>query len=348
MAAINSEQVAPTAILYQNSDFVGSLTQASTGGGLALSGQSEYIDKLSESDQKDRGLSGDAKLGGKIPGLAEAGGGVSGSRLRTIGTAEEHHRRHQLDMSYDISYYFHQLRARLAQQTRNVTDLTNAESLTTGDLVTFTGRLQPDPISALLDIASPELAAAVAQFMARRGRLQVTSDTYDLDKIRASWERAEHSAATNADLTRAVTEAIHTDFRRGSTVEFHSEITSGLTGIVVCEREHFVTADPDRLLDGEFTVFGKAVTSPESNVPILRKNKFLRRLSHEWVAWLLDQLKVAASSAEQDDSFRKFVANLRGDETDPDTGTDIPPIDMDFPAVISGQSFVVLPVAIYA
>lgn len=336
---------APVAIVYQNSDFVGSLTQAVTGGGLAQSGETEFTDGTNASNELEKGF--DAEVSGEVQALSVANlaGRLGGKRARIAGTSEEHLRRHRLDMSYDISYHLHRLRSLLASQTRTVTDMASADGLVTGNIVTFTGRLEPDPISAVLDIASPELTAEIARYVARRKRLQVTGDDFDVEELRASWESTEQSATTNADLARAVTSALHTDFRRSTTIEYHATISDGLTGIVVCENEHFVTADPDRLLDGEFTVLGKVVTSPETDTPILRKNKLLRRLSPQWVAWLFDQIG-SNDYFERDESYQSFLSTISSEGDD--EPEEAPPIDLKFPATIKGVSFVVLPVAIFA
>lgn len=336
---------APVAIVYQNSDFVGSLTQAVTGGGLAQSGETEFTDGTNASNELEKGF--DAEVSGEVQALtvANLAGRLGGKRARIAGTSEEHLRRHRLDMSYDISYHLNRLRSLLASQTRTVTDMASADGLVTGNIVTFTGRLEPDPISAVLDIASPELTAEIARYVARRKRLQVTGDDFDVEELRASWESAEQSATTNADLARAVTSALHTDFRRSTTIEYHATISDGLTGIVVCENEHFVTADPDRLLDGEFTVLGKVVTSPETDTPILRKNKLLRRLSPQWVAWLFDQIG-SNDYFERDESYQSFLSTISSEGDD--EPEEAPPIDLKFPATIKGVSFVVLPVAIFA
>ncbi|WFN93808.1 DUF6414 family protein [Gordonia sihwensis] len=339
-------QRVPVAIVYQNSDFVGSLIQAVTGGGLAQSGETEFTDGTDSSHESQNGFDAQASGGIQAPGVANVAGRLGGKRARTTGTSEEHRRRHRLDMSYDISYHFHQLRSMLADQTKTVADTASATGLVTGDIVTFTGRLEPDPISAVLDIASPELAAEIARYVARRKRLQVTGDDFDVDELRASWESAEQSATTNADLARAVTSALHTDFRRRTTIEYHATIGDALTGIVVCENEHFVTADPDRLLDGEFTVLGKVVTSPETNTPVLRKNKLLRRLNPQWVAWLFDQIG-SNDHFERDESYQSFLSTISA-EDDGDETAEVPPIDLNFPAIIEGVSFVVLPIAIFA
>ncbi|MFT3662551.1 MAG: hypothetical protein QM809_14585 [Gordonia sp. (in: high G+C Gram-positive bacteria)] len=338
-------QNAPAAIVYQNSDFVGSLTQAVTGGGLAQSGETEFTDGTNSSSDLEKGFDAQGSGEVKLPGAASLTGRLGGKRARTVGTSEEHHRRHRLEMSYDISYHLHQLRSLLAEQTKTVSSKASAEGLVTGDIVTFTGRLEPDPISAVLDIASPDLAAEIARYVARRKRLQVTGDVFDVEELKASWESAEQSATTNADLARAVTSALHTDFRRNTTIEYHATIADGLTGIVVCENEHFVTADPDRLLDGEFTVLGKVVTSPETDTPVLRKNKLLRRLNPQWVAWLFDQIG-SNDYFESDESYQNFLSTISVDGDD--EPEEVPPIDLKFPAIIEGVSFVVLPVAIFA
>jgi hypothetical protein len=94
--AMTEPQRVPAAIVYQNSDFVGSLTQAVTGGGLAQSGETEFSDGTGRSDDSEKGF--DAHAGGEFqaPAVAKLAGDFGGKRARTLGTSEEHRRRHRL------------------------------------------------------------------------------------------------------------------------------------------------------------------------------------------------------------------------------------------------------------
>lgn len=264
---------------------------------------------------------------------------ISGNADRSIMEKEARSRRLRVDVSYDIALHLHRLHDALGDQTTVVEN--DDAHIEVGDIVKFTGTFSPDPVSAVLDIASPELVAEITRFITRSGRPTVTDEFFDIDKLKAQWESIELQAAARSDLARAVTTALHTDFRRGATIEFHCEIADGLTGVVVCEAEHFVTADPDRLLDGEFTVFGKVISPPEDDVHILRKNKILRRVDSDFLGWMFETITDGVERANGG-QLTQFARQFDRD-SDP-----APAIDLHFPAVIEGRSFAVLPIAIYA
>ncbi|MBM4574967.1 hypothetical protein GS896_25715 [Rhodococcus hoagii] len=331
--------IAPPVVVYQNSDFVGSLTQAVTNAGLARSGQAEFQHDHERGEARGRGRK--AQLGAKAqaPLLGDLSVDVGANSDRSTTEKEARSRRLRVDVSYDIALHLHRLHDALDAQT-TVVEHGDAE-IGVGDIVKFTGTFGPDPVSAILDIASPELVAEITRFIARSKRPAVTGEFFDIDQLKGQWEYIEQQATARADLARAVTTALHTDFRRETTIEFHCTIAEGLTGVVACEAEHFVTADPDRLLDGEFTVFGKVISPPEDNVHILRKNKFLRRIDPDFLGWMFDTVSDGVDQANDGqvmDFARRFSRAV-----DP-----APPIDLHFPSVIEGRSFAVLPIAIYA
>ncbi|MCA1007257.1 hypothetical protein LCL87_16160 [Rhodococcus hoagii] len=326
-------------VVYQNSDFVGSLTQAATNTGLARTGEEEFQHGLERGETRGRGSK--AQLGGKAqaPFVGGVSVDVGGNSDRSRTESEARSRRLRVDVSYDIALHLHRLHDALGDQTAVVENAD--DDIGVGDIVKFTGTFGPDPVSAVLDIASPELVAEITRFVSRSKRPAVTEDFFDIDKLKGQWEYIEQQATARSDLARAVTAALHTDFRRDATIEFHCEIAAGITGVVVCEAEHFVTADPDRLLDGEFTVFGKVITPPEDNVHILRKNKFLRRIDPDFLGWMFETITDGVERAN-DGQLNRFARQFdRNSKT-------APPIDLHFPAVIEGRSFAVLPIAIYA
>ena len=81
-------------------------------------------------------------------------------------------------------------------------------------------------------------------------------DGADFDVIRAHAEKMRVDAEAKGSFSRAIAAAVQADARQSTTREYYARIASdtALTAIAVCEREHFITADLDRLLDGTFTV----------------------------------------------------------------------------------------------
>ena len=103
--------------------------------------------------------------------------------------------------------------------------------------------------------------------------------------------------------------------------------------MVACESSAFITADPDRLLDGEFKVFGKVISKARHDVSIFDRSKILARIQAGALGPISDQLeKISEHEAK----------GMAGEET---TIGEL--IDFSLPAQIKGWSFGVLPVAIY-
>jgi hypothetical protein len=332
----------PYVIVYQNPDFVGSLYQGFTNDGLPNSTQFETADGSEQARTGKDTAKGnfDAKL--SVPGVGSVGGGLGAGQETSGREAWTASRRQRVEVSRDSALYLHQLHAGLAGVTRTVHANEGAADLEVGSFVKFQGKFRPDPIGALLDLCSPDAVAAVTRFAVRNAkRPQVMEDGWSIDDLKARWELAEQEATTRADLARTIAGAVHTDFRRGSTVELHCKIGDSLTALVVCETEHFVTADPDRPLDGEFTVFGKVISRPERDVPVFKKNKFLSRMDNDWVKSIFAQVTSKMKESFNDDMSLSAFLPIAED------GGTRPPFDLDFPAVIEGLSFSVLPIAIY-
>ncbi|MFI6031640.1 DUF6414 family protein [Amycolatopsis magusensis] len=332
----------PRVIVYQNADFVGSLYQSATNDGLPNSSEVETTNTVDASKTGTKTGKAGVNASVNIPS-AKLGGELSGGGDSATKDARTWTQRQRVAMSRDIALYLHSLHTLLDESTRTVDSVT-AGNLAPGDLVKFQGTFRQDPISALLDLCSPDAVAEVTRYTVRKTKLPRIDGDWDIERVKAQWEVAEQEATTKADLARTVTSALHTDFRRGTTTEFHCEIETELTALVACEAEHFVTADPDRPLDGAFTVFGKVITRPERHVPIFRKNKFLHRMNSAWVDSLFSQLTTLMKrTAESDENMRRFLRITNDDDRETP-----PPFDLEFPATIPGLSFTVLPIAIYA
>ncbi|MDS0134665.1 MULTISPECIES: hypothetical protein [unclassified Amycolatopsis] len=337
-----SDEQARYVIVYQNADFVGSLYQSATNDGLPNSSQIETTEASDQARTSTNSGKGSAKAAVSLPGITKLEANLGGGRDSSTKNSLSSSRRYRVEVSRDIALYLHHLHLLLDSSTRVIDSSVNIEELDAGTLVKFRGSFRPDPISALLDLGSPNLVAEITRFSVRQSsRPKLVEDSWDIDKLKSQWELAEQEATTKADLARTIADAVRTDFRRGTTTEFHCKINEALTALVVCEAEHFITADPDRPLDGEFTVFGKVITRPERDVPIFRKNKLLSRMNQDWVqsifSQITDTMKKSVNEGAIPEALKKKSTN----------GKTPPPFDLDFPATIEGLSFTVLPIAIY-
>lgn len=329
----------PHVVIYQNPDFVGALLQELLNEGLLVSGESESTRK--DSSQRTRNKSGGVNLSAKaaLPVAGGIDGSLDGLLGKTSNDGTETAAIARRQYSYDLAYYLQLLKQRLVGQIIEIDEEENAAGLVGGEIVVFTGRFRANEINAILDIATPDLVAAATKFLARSSaRPHVDNDDFDIARLKYDWEAAEQEATRQADLAYAATRALRTDFRSDSTREFYCELGGNLTAVTVCDATHFVTDDQDRLLDGRFTVLGKVTTPLEEDVPVLSRNKILRRLNPDFVESVFDQLTDAVGSSVPD---QQQIRNLL------DSETDLPPVDVRFSAKIEGQSFTVLPIAIY-
>ena len=106
---------------------------------------------------------------------------------------------------------------------------------------------------------------------------------------------------------------------------------SPLTVITICDLAHFIVDDPDRLLDGTFTVLGKVIAPIEIDVPTFARNKLLRNLA-----------PAALDSGIEE--MRKLMS--RSSKVGEKTPSEY--IDLKMASRVHGASMRVMPLAIYS
>lgn len=329
----------PHVVIYQNPDFVGGLLQELLNEGLLVSGESESTRRDSSGSTRNKSAGANVSAKAALPLAGSLEGALDGTLGKTSNDGTETGATARRQYSYDLAYYLQLLKQRLVGQIVEVGTKEDAVGLTGGEIVVFTGRFRANEINAILDIATPDLVAAATRFFVRRSaRPHVDNDDFDVAQLKYDWEAAEQEATRQADLAYAATRALRTDFRSDSTREFYCDLGDSLTAVTVCDAAHFITDDQDRLLDGRFTVLGKVTTPLEEDVPVLSRNKILRRLNPDFVESVFGQLTNAASNSVP---RQEQLQNLL------DSAADAPPVDVRFSAKIEGPSFTVLPIAIY-
>ncbi|MEV0153408.1 hypothetical protein AB0H57_06645 [Micromonospora sp. NPDC050686] len=326
----------PSITIYQDASYVeGILQQANRG---LITDASEAGESRNTHTSKE-GETGGGELGAdvKLPGV----GGIKASAKITAddGTTFEGVAGQQTTRNYKYTsaFYLHHVRQdlRTAGLLKKLTAASDVEELAVGDFVEFQAEFKPDELIALMDVLNPTLVGAITQW-ARRTQIipQITNASSEDERQSLILEYQTRPDA-DAELARAVAEAIRVDFRSIATREYYGAINSipGVTAVVVCDTRSFLVEDADRILDGHFTVFGKVSTPPAANVPILARNKVLDRIQPQAVDLLTDQLRKLASEKMEDNSG----LDARVEEY----------LDLDFPSRIDGLSFKVVPVAIY-
>lgn len=180
---------------------------------------------------------------------------------------------------------------------------------------------------------TPELVDAIAQWKTRKEYTGSYPEHATFAEIQAHAEKMRIDAESKGSFARAIATAVQADARQGTTREYYGRVASepALTAITVCEREHFITGDPDRLLDGTFTVFGKAISGAEEDVPTFARNKLLRNFSADAFDQVIGQaLGSLAGSTEIAGMSAKGFLDLKLDSR------------------VRGTSLRVLPLAIFS
>ncbi|MEE2051040.1 DUF6414 family protein [Nocardiopsis tropica] len=287
--------------------------------------------------QEQGDVKASVELGFSGIGKANFGGGMGGSNA----TGEESlaERSTTRNFLYSQSYYLSAVRNELKKRNlvRYVTSKTDAKKVNPGDFVEYTAYFTPNQINALLDIATPELIAEITRYIFR---MKINATDFNAfenpEEMRQFALNIETKAQAAAELSSTVAKVIRTDFRANHTREFYGQVgeeEEEVTAITICDNEHFIVQDEDRMLDGHFTVLGKVTSAVEEDVPILARNKLLNRVHPEVIDSFFDELKVKASDSNKSKLAEDFVNDA---------------VDVALDSRISGDSFRVIPIAVFA
>lgn len=274
---------APIATIYQNSDQIAGVLQQIAHSPLLTE---ESRENTSGGDnKKSTGGSAQGKGSGKIsmPLVGngaldfEAKGTLSSSWTQNTGTASRQ------QFVYSQAYNLHLVRQFLDEKNllTHVASLEDAKTMQSGSFIEYTTAFDPVELTIALDVLSPKLVAAIARYSVKRDYLNRFPTEGGHDAIVQHAEKMNLETEMKAELAHAITEAFKADTRQDVTREYYGRITgdSELTVITICDLEHFIVADPDRLLDGTFTVLGKVIAPIENNAPTFSRNKLLRNLA---------------------------------------------------------------------
>jgi hypothetical protein len=110
-----------------------------------------------------------------------------------------------------------------------------------------------------------------------------------------------------------------------------------VTAVTICDTDHFIVEDEDRILDGTFAVLGKVASAVHYDVPILARNELLERIRPEAVDRAFHELCESVTKGAQELERRAT--------TGPSDMEDV--IDLALSSRVSGPSFQAIPIAIY-
>lgn len=347
MSSSAPEQQVPTVSIYQNPDHVAGILQQVFVAPLIVTETHDQGSDATQAENVDRQAGGELKATASLPLVGKIDADLTGQRTRNTETGSVSTTRLSRNYEYSQAYYLYVIRNTLRErgQLKTVTVGEDATSLEAGDFVEYEATFRPNEISALLDILTPDLIAAITHHHYRAESIKLF-DAYagNYEALKVFNEKNAAQAQNNSELARAVAEAVRVDFRSAKTREFYAAIgpaSDPVTAITICDHSHFVVEDEDRILDGHFTVLGKVTSPVVRDVPILERNKILDRLKPEGVDKLFEQLRDSVNDQARN------IEHLAGADGEVDSATD-DIVDMALASRIEGASFKVIPIAIYA
>jgi len=334
-----------TISIYQNGEQVAGLLQQIYRQPLFTAGTAESSDQQASTSSSQRTARGDAKLTMRVPIPAtpavEIGGGVG--RDGSVDAQQALSSRSTQNFVYSQAYYLALVRDALVQEglVRTVSGAADLGNVAAGDFIEYTADFKANELGALLDVLTPEVIGRIVRARRMRTGIAKIASWSDLDEVRAHMLRIQTEADGDADLATKVTAAVQADFRTEVTREFYGSVgtsVEAVTMVTVCDNAHFVVEDPNRILDGRFTVLGKAVSAVENDVPVLARNKVLHRLRAQAVDRIFDELAKTIDTQTGSPDGSQILGGLSGSEV----------FDVRFASRIAGRSLRVVPLAIYA
>ncbi|RUQ20897.1 DUF6414 family protein [Kocuria sp. HSID16901] len=325
----------PIATIYQNSDQVAGILQQIMQNPLLTEESREFASKDGNDTTADGSTSGKGEGSGRIPffggakASAEVEAGLSSSWTQTTGTASRQ------QFVYSQAYNLHLVRQSLKdkEQLTRLTSTEQAEKLQPGEFVEYTTTFDPVELTLALDVISPELVEAITRFNVKRDYLLRFPEEGGHEARVQHAEKMDLNAQAKGELARAITNAVKADTRQETTREYYGRVDTRpeLTLITICDLVHFIVDDPDRLLDGTFTVLGKVISPVEQDMPTFSHNKLLRNLTPTALDHGLEKLRDLIDQA-------------------PSLGQAPPSeyVDFKLDSRVRGSSMRVMPLAIYS
>ncbi len=326
----------PTIVIYQNPDHVAGILQQLHAAPLVTNESRERNEDARPLElvnppgnvEELAGLDDFAQAAGPNVFAKNAQIAVSGfgSNTRTI-----------QNFTYSQAYYLLYVREALKRKrlVRTITSAEGAKDLESGEFVEFHASFRPNAIHALLDILTPELIGGIVEHNVKNQGLTTFPEYSSIDDVKIFAEGLFMRAKVKSDIARAAAKAVRVDFRAEKTREFYASV-SDVTAITICDSNNFVVDDEDRILDGTYTVLGKATSRIENDLPVLSRNKLLDRLGPELVDSIFNMILEGAATQANKMKLGNGEERALGDV-----------IDFKFPSRIDGPSFKVIPIAIY-
>ncbi len=330
----------PVVTIYQNNNFVSGLLQQLAEFGLLTTGEYEQTTNHDHEDNGGRSGNLGASAGGVLPGIGSATANLGGNLQHLHRDSIEERQANRSQYTFTQAYHLHLAQKKLEENglVTRANSLSGVNRMNPGDFVVFSGPFLANEVGAILDVFSPRLIEAIVRYLGKSeaSKLFETEENYELRKQHIHQRLAK--ANNDAEFAHEIASAVAADFRSDETREFYCTIGSGddiITMVTVCDQASFLTGDRDRILDGEFTVLGKVASRVGKDVPLLERNKLLRRLNPDLVDWMMKSL----AELPKQSAISKIEVDGEGYQGEI--------VDTNFTGRLRGASVKVLPIAIY-
>lgn len=295
-------------VIYRNDEFVAGLIQQIFNIGLPIDEMRETIQASATQQAKELAGVADAEAGFSLPWTASAKARVSGSAKNSGSEDVKDEQKNQRNFQYTQANFLHNVRQQLHNQKliKPITGIESLEGVKVGSFVEFAATFEANEINSILDLATPELVAAVTKWQAKKDQ-RAKFDFYYAqgpDELQKFIQKSNLEAEARAEIAAAATSAVRQDFRNETTREYFGKVVGGtarrtVTAVTICDTEYFASQDKDRILDGTFTVLGKISEISMKSTSILSRNKVLNRIQQP----MLDELNDSMRDAAQDGKF---------------------------------------------
>jgi cyclophilin family peptidyl-prolyl cis-trans isomerase len=277
-------------VIYQNDAFVDGLYQSMYGGKVDASTQEN-----SKGKKKARGL----KLGlGAALSLFGKGVNTDATAARSVESSDDSKTTHT--MSYTQSYYLHEVRKQFHEGDgiHKLDQQADFDTIASGNFIEFRATFEKNDLVNVLDMITPQLGGVIGHVL------------YAKDKTDA--QIVQQQAAGQFELGKSIVEALHKEFRNETSSEFYGTVIDvagtpiNVTSVLICDKQFFASGDQDRLLDGEFTVFGKVIAKSSSGLSKFERNKLLKRIKPQGKQWLTRKIAEQRNVGEYVDTAIEF------------------------------------------
>ncbi|MFF2244274.1 hypothetical protein ACFVTM_08865 [Arthrobacter sp. NPDC058130] len=295
-------------VIYQNPEYVSALLQQLFAIGLPVEEFAETVNTAMRKSAAEAGAQVSGGFKSAIPFMKTgASADVNGHVKGSMGGEDKGEQRHHQKFSFTQANYLHNVRQALYDREliQCVTGPRSLDDVEVGTFVEFSASFQANEINSILDLATPELVAAIVRHQHKKEALKIFNFQEGHDARQAYAMKIEIEANAKADLASAATIAVRQDFRNETTREYFgtiigSEDGEDVTAVTICDTEYFLNQDKDRILDGTFKVLGKVTQVSYDDLSILSRNKFLNRMQQPMIDELSKHLKAASAAGQFD------------------------------------------------